>query len=159
MTKIHEDINEQGGNDQTHDCYNAPGNVLLLCYTTDQVLSTSESPGNEALTRFQADLTSRNNEMQPGSVKHKCSHMFPITTPGQKRPLTKQEPPKHSQASDRISTPNRKSSFKDIRGELAPTGRRANQRKEASPNLSIDEQYLVKGEAGKTSLVDFAHKL
>ena len=62
--------------DLTHDCYNAPGNVLLLCYTTDQVLSTSESPGNEALTRLQADLTSRNNEMQPGSVKHKCSHMF-----------------------------------------------------------------------------------
>ena len=71
--------------------------------------------------------------------------MFPITTPGQKPPLTKQEPPKHSQASDRISTPNRKSSFKDIRGELAPTGRRANQRKEASPNLSIETTVELGG--------------
>ena len=127
--------------DLTHDCYNALGEVLILCYITDPVLSISESPDNEALTRLQADPTSRNNEMQPGSVKHKWSHMFPITAPGQKRPLTKQDLPKHSQASDRISTPNRKATFKDFRGELASTERRANQRKEASPNLRLEEQY------------------
>ena len=37
---------------------------------TDQLLSIPESPDNEAFTRLQADPTSRNNEMQPGSVKY-----------------------------------------------------------------------------------------
>ena len=44
--------------------------------------------------RLHEDLTSRNNKIWPRS------HVFPIITPGQKRPLTKQDLPKHSQASD-----------------------------------------------------------
>ena len=36
--------------------------------------------------------------MQPESVKCECLHMFPITAPGQRAPLTQQEPPKLSQA-------------------------------------------------------------
>ena len=96
--------------------------------------------------------------MQPESVKCECLHMFPITAPGQRAPLTKQELPKHSQATDRKATSNRKSSFKDTRGVLALAERRANQRKGASPNLGIEEQYLIDAEGEKMErLTSFPH--
>ena len=96
--------------------------------------------------------------MQVESVKCECLHMFPITAPGQRAPLTQQELPKASQATDQKATSNRKSSFKDTRGVLALTERRANQRKGASSNLGTEEQYPIDAEGEKMErLTSFPH--